>query len=91
MDIPAWLMTTVSPLSALVGILVMIGLAVIKGRLIPESTFQRFMDARDREVDTLKHALEISQAQVSALTDTAETANALLVSLRGAPDEDSGE
>lgn len=82
MDLPSWLMTTVSPLGALVGIIVLIGWTIIKGLLIPEATFVKFMKVRDHEVSTLREALEISQAQVTALTETAETVNSLLVSLR---------
>lgn len=81
MDIPTWIMTTVTPLGALVGVIVLIGWAIIKGALMPEKTYQLFMDARDREVAALTKALEISQAQVTALTETAETTNALLTSL----------
>lgn len=88
MDIPQWLLTTVTPLGALVGILVFIGLAIVKGHLMPLATHQYIVERHLKEVEDLNKALDRSQTQVSELLELSRTFNAVLVSLREKLEED---
>lgn len=88
MDIPTWLMTTVTPLGALVGIVVFIGWAIVKGHLMPEKTHNYIVKRHDKEVADLNKALDQSQTQVSNLMETSKTMNAVLTSLEAKMHED---
>lgn len=91
MDIPQWLLTTVTPMGALIGIVVYIGHAIIKGTLMPEKTHQYIVDRHDKEVRELNKALDRSQEQVSSLMETSKTMNAVLTSLESQLNRDKEE
>lgn len=87
-ELPTWLFTTVSPLGALIGFVVLVGILIVKGKLIPESLHDRIVAAQAETIKVQTEALESAYSQIEAQNQVGETVLAIVNALpRGGDSE----
>lgn len=80
----------IAPIGA-TSILCIVVLLIIKGGLIPRSTYADRMADKDKQIEYLQAALQECQAQNKALMAVGHTAEKVLMSLHEATASDPGE
>lgn len=81
---------SLSPLAALVGVLVWLMLAVSGGRFIPKSSHEREVEIWKGIVENQKITIETQQEQITSLLEVGTTVQAFLRSAGPPVDEDTG-